>query len=127
MFSCKFCEIFKNTYFIEHFERLLLGQHNMTSENYHSLCETSVFLTRDHRQYPVCEFGCRIYIKIAWMVNVWEGKVSNFTKNDFVYRDFSETSCRTLISTPKQQWRIYLRHLFFTLTLYGLCRFLQLA
>lgn len=45
--SCEFHEIFKNPYLVDHLERLLLDQHNVTSENYYQLSEISVLLTRD--------------------------------------------------------------------------------
>ena len=42
-FSCEFREILKSTYFVKHFEWLLLDQHKVITENYYPLSETLVF------------------------------------------------------------------------------------
>ena len=59
----------------------------------------SVFWNTDRgKSLQVCEYGIRILGKIAGKVNAWKEKVWNFTKNNFVHRNFSETSCQTVMN-----------------------------
>ena len=92
-FSCEFCESFKSTYLVKHFERLLLDWQKVTIENYYSLSETSVFFKiRNHIRCLVWELG----ISFKRKVNACKEKVWNFTKSNFVRRYFSKTYRKTV-------------------------------
>ena len=95
LLSCEFCETFKKTYF-EASESAYLVQR----EQFFPFWNFSVRLSWGNGKCLVCEFRSRICGKIAWKGNVWKGKekVWNFTKNDFVYRDFSKTPRRKATS-----------------------------
>ena len=93
-FSCEFCESFKSTYLVKHFERLLLDWQKVTIENYYSLSETSVFFKiRNHIRCLVWELG----ISFKRRVNACKEKVWNFTKSNFVRRFFSKTYRKTVM------------------------------
>ena len=95
-FSRESRESFTSTYFVKHFERLLLDQHKVTTENYYPL-NFSIFWIANHGKCLAYEFGIRTPGKIAWKANSWKEKMWNFTKNYFVPRNFSETSRQTVM------------------------------
>ena len=87
--SCEFRKSVKSTYLVKHFDR-----HKMTTENYYTLSETSVFFELAiTERCLVWKFG----ISFNRKVNVCKEKAWNFTKNNFVLRNFSTTSRQTVM------------------------------
>lgn len=77
--SCEFCKTFIKTYFVEHFEQLLLDWHNVT--------------IRGSRKVGIRESGYYANLAAESVVKLLEKWMfEKKTSETFVHRDFSKTS-----------------------------------
>ena len=91
-----FRESVKSIYLVKYFDR-----HKMTTKKYYALSETSAFFwIRNHGRWLVWKIG----ISFNRKENACEEKAWNFTGNTFVRRNFSKTSCQTVIFRTHIWW-----------------------